>query len=131
MESGPARTVIDVTGWKSYLAAAMRPYQTVIVVVLVILAVVYFTRRREESDPAVERFVNCYVELALMHELGDTAATVYEIQKDSLLAEFGFDERSFQALKEELDGEPGKLVDAWLLIEERLQERREETQVTE
>jgi hypothetical protein len=109
----------------------MRPYQTIIAVVLVVLAVVYFARHRDKSDPVVERFVNCCVELAILHELGDTTAAVYEMQKDSVLAEFGFDEESLLALKERLDREPGKLVDAWLLIEQRLQERREEVQITE
>lgn len=109
----------------------MRPYQTLILILLAALIAGYFLLRPESPDPAVERFVDCYVELAILHQMGDTAVAAYDQERDSVLAEFDFTEASFRAFKAQLDTTPEKLVDIWVMIDERLRQRKEALEPTE
>jgi hypothetical protein len=109
----------------------MRPYQTVILVVLAAIVVVYFLTSKPQPDPRIDRFVDCYVQLAILHEMGDTSAQVYAQQRDSVLAIYGFDEQSFRALKAEYDKNPQKVVDIWIKIDDRLKALKETDEPTE
>lgn len=109
----------------------MRPYQTIILLLLVALVLIYFLTRSEPVDPDVDHFVDCYVELAVEHQLGDTVDTIYTPQRDSVLSSFGFTEESFRAVKARLDQQPNKLVDVWMKIDERLRARKDSAESKE
>jgi hypothetical protein len=67
-----------------------------------------------------DRFVDCYVNLAVLHEMGDTAGTEYMAARDSILSSHGFSDSTFWELKEQLDRDPENLVDIWQDINQKL-----------
>ncbi len=109
----------------------MRPYQTIILLVLAAVVVVYFVTRKPQPDLRVDRFIDCYVQLAVLHEMGDTSTQVYSEQRDSVLAVYGFDEQSLRALKAELNNDPQNLVDIWVKIDDKLKALKEVNEPTE
>jgi hypothetical protein len=107
----------------------MRPWQTITVLILALAVGSYFLLRIDKPDPRMEKFVDCYIELALLHQRGDTAATVYAAQKDSVLNRHGFTEQTLRELKAQLDRDPMVLADIWEKIDKKLKARKEATEV--
>lgn len=108
----------------------MRPYQTIILLVLAAVVIVYFVTRKPQPNTRIDRFVDCYVQLAILHQMGDTAAQIYAEQRDSVLAVYDFDEQSFRALKAEFDKDPQKVVDIWMKIDDKLKALKEVNEPT-
>jgi hypothetical protein len=109
----------------------MRPIVTLILIVAIVVVGAYFVIRPEPKNPRVEQFIDCYIELAILGQASDSATAIFIPQRDSVLAEYGFDEASFVALKDSLDQKPEYLVDIWSEIEARLKARQAEYEITE
>jgi hypothetical protein len=109
----------------------MRPIVTLILFGLIAVAIAYFLLRAEPENPRLEQFIDCYVELAILHEGSDTVTATFVSSRDSLLAQHGFDEPSFLNLKDSLDQQPEYLVEVWKEIDARLKELQKELEITE
>ncbi|MCK4856996.1 MAG: hypothetical protein KAT58_03410 [candidate division Zixibacteria bacterium] len=109
----------------------MRPWQTILILIVAAAVGFWFFLREEPSDPRLERFVDCYVDLAIFHACADTTVTNYRSQRDSVLNIYGFTEEDFRALKAEHDSDPESLVDIWGKISEKLREREKQLGIRE
>ena len=103
----------------------MRPYQTITILILALIVGAYFYFRVEPVDPRVDKFVDCYIDLAMLHQRGDTATIRYTAQKDSVLGRYGFTEQSLRELKSEFNRDPLLMADIWDTINEKLKARKE------
>jgi hypothetical protein len=103
----------------------MRPYQTLILVFIILAGCVYLYWRSHRPHPLTDEFVDCYIELSILHQRGDTNSSTYGVQKDSILKVFGFTEQSFKALKQEFDKDPLKTTDIWDEIDKKMRERKD------
>lgn len=107
----------------------MRPYQTITILILALIVGAYFYFRVEPVDQRVEKFVDCYIDLALLHQRGDTARIGYTAQKDSVLGRYGFTEQSLKELKTEFNRDPLLMADIWGMINEKLKAHKEELEL--
>ena len=105
----------------------MKPYQTIILVIALIAAAVFLHLRSKQIDPRVQKLADCYVELAWLHEGGDTTSSLYVVRRDSVLSRLGLSEQSINAIKADLERAPDKMMDVWELVEKKLKERKEAT----
>lgn len=109
----------------------MRSYQTIVVLILIIAGAAYYHFQKQRPDPRAEEFVACYVDLALLHQRGDTTSANYIAKRDSILQAHGLTEQSLLDLKRKLNRAPLQMADIWDMIEKRLKERQDSIGIRE
>ena len=109
----------------------MRPWQTILLLLAALVIFVYLRGDDESVSADSDRFVDCYVDLMLMHHCADSSDGVYSLQRDSIFSVHGFDSSSFVEFKEELNLNPDQAVSIWQEIEAKLKIIKQEHEVIE
>ena len=98
----------------------MRPYQTIVLLVIITLVILLIVKKEPQPDLQVEQFINCYIDISILHYSSDSSNVEWRRARDSILDIYDFNDSSFIAMKDELDQDPQKLSEVWSKIEEKL-----------